>query len=272
MPRIGSDCGIPAFSEFSRRRPVGQTTGILSNMAANDQATAGRFAPRPRPAPALNHPNPASPQNQMFTGLVETMGRLVDRIDQPPGQRLRIDVGDAIARDAAIGDSICCSGCCLTVIAASGTTLDFEAGEETLARTNLGRLRPGDPINLERSLPAGGRLGGHYVSGHIDALAELLRVEPDPPWAKLWFRVPQPWAAQIASKGSVALDGVSLTVVDVVGNDFSVALIPHTLAVTTLGVRQPGDRINLETDILAKYIERQLEARGLWPSDKPADS
>jgi len=197
----------------------------------------------------------------MFTGLVETMGKLVELIDQPPGKKLRIDAGDAVAADVAIGDSICCSGCCLTVVARVDSVLDFEAGEETLSRTNLGRLQPGDAINLERSLAVGDRLGGHYVSGHVDALAELIRTEPDPPWAKLWFRVPKPWATQIAPKGSVTLDGVSLTVVDVLDDTFSVALIPHTLAVTTLGIRRQGDAINLETDILAKYIERQMEAR-----------
>ena len=208
----------------------------------------------------------------MFTGLVETKGCLAERIDQPPGKRLRIDAGLDIAADARVGDSICCNGCCLTVVAIEGTILDFEAGAETLSRTNLGRVDPGWPINLERSLPVGGRLGGHYVSGHIDALAELIRSQPDPPWAKLWFRVPDRWARQIAPKGSVALDGVSLTVVDVDGRDFSVALIPHTLEVTTLGALRVGDHVNLETDLLAKYIERQMEARGLWPSDKPADS
>jgi len=208
----------------------------------------------------------------MFTGLVETMGRLIELIDQPPGKRLRIDAGETIGRDASIGDSVCCNGCCLTVIGIDNDVLDFEAGEETLTRTNLGRLAPGDPINLERSLAADGRLGGHYVSGHVDALATLLRIEPDPPWAKLWFRVPPRWARQLAPKGSVTLDGVSLTVVDVADADFSVALIPHTLGVTTLGIRQAGDEVNLETDILAKYIERQLEARGTWPNDKPADS
>lgn len=208
----------------------------------------------------------------MFTGLVETKGRLAERIDQPPGKRLRIDAGLEIAADARVGDSICCNGCCLTVVAIEGMILDFEAGAETLSRTNLGRVQPGWPINLERSLPVGGRLGGHYVSGHIDALAELIRSQPDPPWAKLWFRVPDRWARQIAPKGSVALDGVSLTVVDVAGCDFSVALIPHTLEVTTLGGLRVGDHVNLETDLLAKYIERQMEARGLWPSDKPADS
>lgn len=197
----------------------------------------------------------------MFTGLVETMGKVVELIDQHPGKKLRIDAGPVVADGVAIGDSICCGGCCLTVVARDGNVLDFEAGEETLSRTNLGRLRIGGSINLERSLAVGDRLGGHYVSGHVDALAELIRIEPDPPWAKLWFRVPKPFHTQIASKGSVTLDGVSLTVVDVIDHTFSVALIPHTLSVTTLGIRIVGDAINLETDILAKYIERQMEAR-----------
>lgn len=210
----------------------------------------------------------------MFTGLVETMGRLVELIPQGSAVRLRIDAGPLGDGGVGVGDSICCNGCCLTVVAIDSGLLDFEAGEETLGRTNLGRLTASEPINMERSLAVGDRLGGHYVSGHIDALAEVVRIEPDPPWAKLWFDVPGPLAAQIAPKGSVALDGVSLTVVDVQGARFSVALIPHTLAVTTLGIRCQGDMVNLETDILAKYIQRQYEARqseapGGWPSDKP---
>ncbi len=198
----------------------------------------------------------------MFTGLVETIGRIVSIDRQASGHLLRVAVGSDIAADAKIGDSICVSGCCLTVIANDGETFDFEAGMETISRTNLGLLRPGDGVNLERSLAMGDRLGGHYVSGHVDALAVLKRIESDPPWAKLWFEVPSEFAAQIASKGSVTLDGVSLTVVDVDSNLFSVALIPHTLSVTTLGRMNPGDSVNLETDILAKYIQRQMEARG----------
>ncbi len=197
----------------------------------------------------------------MFTGLVETIGQVLKTIDQPGGKRLRIDAGPSLADDVQIGDSICCSGCCLTVVAIAGTVLDFEAGEETLSRTTLGSLQSGGPINLERSLAAGDRLGGHYVSGHVDAIATLIRIEPAPPWAKLWFEVPAAYAPQIASKGSVTVEGVSLTVVDVIDCTFSVALIPHTLSATTLGRRQVGDPVNLETDILAKYIQRQMETR-----------
>ncbi|MEL6894842.1 MAG: riboflavin synthase [Planctomycetota bacterium] len=191
----------------------------------------------------------------MFTGLVQQLGTIIQRTDQPPGCRFQIDCGFS----AAMGDSICVNGCCLTVVAIDGNRLDFEAGEETLSRTNLGNLTAGDRVNLERSLLAGDRLGGHYVTGHIDGVGQLQRREEDPPWAKLWFSVPSPLAPQLASKGSIAVDGVSLTLVDVTDDAFSVALIPHTLRETTLGGLSAGDPVNLETDVLAKYVQRQLQ-------------
>ncbi len=193
----------------------------------------------------------------MFTGLVETMGTVSAIADQPPGKRFTIDAG-VVAEDAAIGDSICINGCCLTVVAIAGKALDFEAGEETLSRTNLGILTLGSRVNLERSLAAGDRLGGHYVTGHVDAVGRLIARRDDPPWSHLRFQMPRRLAPQIAAKGSVAIDGISLTVVDVDEESFSVALIPHTLAVTTLGRREVGDPVNLETDVLAKYVERSL--------------
>lgn len=212
----------------------------------------------------------------MFTGLVETLGTVVEVVDQAPGCRLRIDAGSAAA-DASIGDSIAVNGCCLTVVERAASRLDFEAGEETLSRTNLGSLRAGSRINLERALRAGDRLGGHYVTGHIDGLARLLRREEDPPWARLWFAVPtpdnsqmSPLTSQMASKGSITVDGVSLTLVDVTNDAFSVALIPHTLSVTTLGQLREGDPVNIETDVLAKYVERQLQAHLGWKIDKPS--
>lgn len=194
----------------------------------------------------------------MFTGLVETMGRVVVITPEPPGKRLSIDAG-VVADGAAIGDSICVNGCCLTVVAIDGKQLDFEAGEETLSRTNLGKLQSDDHVNLERSLTAGDRLGGHYVTGHIDAVGSLLERQDDPPWARLRFRMPKNLAAQVAAKGSIAIDGISLTVVDADRDSFTVALIPHTLEVTTLGSRAVGDPVNLETDVLAKYVERSLQ-------------
>jgi riboflavin synthase len=162
---------------------------------------------------------------------------------------------------ARIGDSIAINGCCLTIVRLDGPLATFQAGEETLSRTNLGRLKEGSQVNLERALAVGDRLGGHYVTGHIDALATLTERKDDGPWAFLHFEVPSCYQQHLASKGSVAVDGVSLTVVTVKDQTFSVALIPHTLSVTTLGSLQVGDQVNLETDLLAKYVERMLDAR-----------
>lgn len=193
----------------------------------------------------------------MFTGLVETMGRVLDVIPEPPGCRLRIAAGP-VAEGTQIGDSIAINGCCLTVVAVDSEKLDFEAGEETLSRTNLGQLAADSQVNLERSLAVGDRLGGHYVTGHIDAVGHLVQRRDDPPWATLRFSMPRGLAAEVASKGSVAVDGVSLTVVEAAIDSFTVALIPHTLDMTTLGTRSPGDLVNLETDVLAKYVQRSL--------------
>lgn len=193
----------------------------------------------------------------MFTGLVETMGQITAIADQPPGKRFSINAG-TVSQGAQIGDSVSINGCCLTVIAIDGPMLDFEAGEETLSRTNLGELQVGSGVNLERSLAVGDRLGGHYVTGHIDAVGQLIERREDPPWAHMRFSLPRNLLSQVASKGSIAIDGISLTVVDADSDSFSVALIPHTLEVTTLGNRDIGDRVNLETDVLAKYVQRSL--------------
>jgi len=196
----------------------------------------------------------------MFTGLVETLGKVV-RVDRK-GQSadLVIDLEEC-QPGARIGDSIAINGCCLTIVQLDGPLATFQAGEETLSRTNLGRLKEGGQVNLERALAVGDRLGGHYVTGHIDALATLTERKDDGPWAFLHFEVPSCYQQHLASKGSVAVDGVSLTVVTVKNQSFSVALIPHTLSVTTLGALQVGDQVNLETDLLAKYVERMLDAR-----------
>jgi len=203
----------------------------------------------------------------MFTGLVETLGKVVDSIDQPPGKRLVIEAPmfreDDPHRDVKLGDSIAINGCCLTVIEIDGDRFTFEAGEETLSRTNLGELQPGQSlVNLERSLAVGDRLGGHYVTGHVDGIGRLIERTDDPPWANLKFSLPPGLPEQVVSKGSIAIDGISLTVVDVGDDFFTVALIPHTLEVTTLGKRSIGDRVNLETDLLAKYVQRSLRLRG----------
>lgn len=194
----------------------------------------------------------------MFTGLVEELGAVVAIVPQGAAVELSLRA-PRVAEDATIGDSIAVNGCCLTVIRREGEVLSFEAGSETLSRTNLGRLLPGSRVNLERSLRVGDRLGGHYVSGHIDGLGTLAERREEGPWAFLWFSVPSELARQMASKGSIAVDGVSLTLVEVTNERFSVALIPHTLAVTTLGALRTSDAVNLETDLLAKYVQRQLE-------------
>lgn len=202
----------------------------------------------------------------MFTGIVELMGRVADLRPEGPGVRLTVEAGK-VADDAHLGDSICINGCCLTVVERRRQQLEFQAGEETLSRTNLGRLEVGDAVNLERSLRPDSRLGGHYVAGHVDALAEVDERTDTGEWSEFWFSAPREQLLQMASKGSIAIDGVSLTLVEVTDDRFSVALIPHTLEVTTLGGRQVGDRVNIETDVLAKYVQRQLEA---WRDSGPS--
>ena len=194
----------------------------------------------------------------MFTGLVQSLAEVVDVIPEPPGVRLVIR--DArIAAQSKIGDSIAINGCCLTAVDVDNDRMSFQAGDETLSRTNLGELLPGAVVNLEPSLRAGDPIGGHYVTGHIDAIATVDARLDESDWCRMWFRAPAAQLAQMASKGSVAVDGVSLTLVDVEHNRFSVALIPHTLSMTTLGRRKAGDGVNIETDVLAKYVQRQSE-------------
>ena len=191
----------------------------------------------------------------MFTGLVEELG-VVEQL-YPVGNATDLAIKANVASaDAKIGDSIAINGCCLTVVKIAENTLTFQAGSETLSRTNLGQLEPGHEVNLERSLQVGQRMGGHFVTGHIDGLGTVDQRKDDGEWAEFWFKVPQPLTAQMASKGSVAIDGISLTLVHVEEDRFSVALIPHTLAVTTLGKRQVGDSVNVETDLLAKYVTK----------------
>ena len=196
----------------------------------------------------------------MFTGLVEALGVVRELSADGACRLLAVEV-QAFAADLALGESVAVNGCCLTVVAHDSQTCRFQAGPETLRRTNLGELRPGDPVNLERSLRVGDRLGGHIVQGHIDGLGRIDRLLSDGDWVLFWFTCPPELASQMVSKGSVAVDGVSLTLVDVEVSRFSVALIPHTLAHTTLGSKKPGDPVNLETDLLAKYVHKYLTVR-----------
>ncbi len=184
----------------------------------------------------------------MFTGLVREVGRVVSF----ENGRLRVEPQLA----AATGDSVAVAGDCLTVVDGDRRTLAFDAVPETLARTTLGRLAEDDPVNLEPALRAGEALGGHYVQGHVDATGRVRSVEPEKDGRRIWVNVPAGLLRYCVEKGSVAVDGVSLTIADVDDDGFAVALIPHTLGATTLGGLQPGAEVNLEADVLAKYVER----------------
>lgn len=201
----------------------------------------------------------------MFTGLVEGLGR-IDRIEvEAAGIRIELIppqllLVDETGRSAPVGngDSIAINGCCLTLVGWGGGRWSFQAGEETLSKTNLGFLAPGDHVNLERSLPAQGRIGGHFVQGHIDGTGIVDQLDRDGEWLTMGIRVPAPLADLMVAKGSVAVDGVSLTVVSVEADRFTIALIPHTLAATTLGQQHLGGTVNIETDILGKYVKKLM--------------
>lgn len=195
----------------------------------------------------------------MFTGLVESMGSVCELRDGGAGRTLRIEQAD-IARDLPLGASVAVNGVCLTVVEQAGGQFSFEVGPETLRCSNLGELQSGERVNLERSLRVGDRLGGHIVQGHVDGLGKIVRRERQGEWEVLWFACDRNLTRQMVRKGSIAVDGVSLTLVDVTADGFSVALIPHTLAMTTLGFKQPGASVNLETDLFAKMIVKYLES------------
>lgn len=209
----------------------------------------------------------------MFTGLVSDIGTVVSVTGDERLRRLAIRCGYDPAT-IALGASIACSGPCLTAVsvtpAEGGSVFEVDAAAETLARTHVGTWREGRRINLERSLKVGDELGGHLVTGHVDGLAEIVSREPvtggEGDWGpseRFTLRLPGPLARFVAQKGSVCLDGTSLTVNTVEDDLFTVLLIPHTLAVTTWGERRPGDRLNLEVDLIARYAARLTEARGL---------
>ena len=187
----------------------------------------------------------------VFTGIVEELGRFEGRT----GDRLRF-AATTVLEGAGLGDSIAVNGCCLTLVGDGEGWWEADVSDETLARTNLGSLRPGDPVNLERPVRLEDRLGGHIVLGHVDGVGEVAAPAPD-----LVVRVPTHLMRYLVEKGSVAVDGISLTAFALTGDSFTVAVIPHTAAVTTLGSRAPGSPVNIEVDVLAKHVERLLEAR-----------
>ncbi len=186
----------------------------------------------------------------MFTGIVEELGRVAGR----DGARLRIDA-TVVVGDAGLGDSIAVNGCCLTVVDFDPAAGWWEADvtDETFARTNLGALEPGDPVNLERPVRLADRLGGHLVQGHVDGVGRIVTPAPD-----LGVSIDPALCRYVVEKGSITVDGVSLTVVEPLPAGFTVAVIPHTADVTTLGHKGPGDAVNIEVDVMAKYAERLL--------------
>jgi len=196
----------------------------------------------------------------MFTGLVEETGTLLAVEKSADAARLTVRAPLA-ASDAKLGDSIAVNGCCLTVTVREGDALSFDLLAETLARTNLGGLAPGAVVNIERALAAHARLGGHFVQGHIDTTAQVLAFEASGADHRLEIALPADVAHYVAFKGSIAIDGISLTVAEVRAESFVVWIIPHTIAMTNLRARKTGDFVNLEFDLLAKYVERILATR-----------
>ncbi len=196
----------------------------------------------------------------MFTGLVREVGTVVAFEDG----RLRVESSIA----AAIGDSVAIDGVCLTVVDGDRKTLAFDAVPETLSRTTLGRLEPGSAVNLEPALRAGEALGGHYVQGHVDGVGRVRSVEPEGDGRRVWVDAPPDILRYCVEKGSIAVNGVSLTVADLDEEGFAVALVPHTLEVTTLGSAALGDEVNLETDVLAKYVEKLAGLRSGHGDDR----
>jgi riboflavin synthase len=195
----------------------------------------------------------------MFTGIITDLGR-VRRVERGDGLELTIATAYDIP-SIELGASICCSGCCLTVVSLEDGAFRVQASGETLSCSTLAGWQAGTPVNLERSLKLGDEFGGHIVSGHVDGVAEIVSRRPDAESVRFTIRAPADFAALVASKGSVALDGISLTVNEVSGREFGVNIIPYTLAHTSLGEAQPGQTLNFEIDPIARYVARLLEAR-----------
>jgi riboflavin synthase len=191
----------------------------------------------------------------VFTGIVEERGEVVAVQDLPDAARVTI-AGPVVTSDAKLGDSIAVNGVCLTVVEVADGAFTADVMRETLVRSSLDKIAPGEPVNLERAAEVGKRFGGHIVQGHVDGTGVVLSREPSPHWDLVRIGLPPRLSRYLVEKGSITVDGVSLTVVDVGDDWFSVSLIPETLRATTLGVRTAGDRVNLEVDVVAKYVER----------------
>ena len=199
----------------------------------------------------------------MFTGIIEATGVVAALDGHGADRRLRIEAASFAERAPAVGDSVCVNGVCLTATEVTPSAFDADVSAETLSCTTLGDLAVGDRVNLERALTPESPLGGHLVSGHVDGTGRVIERRDDARSVRFTFEAPAAMTRYIAVKGSICVDGVSLTVNDVAGERFGVNIVPHTLEVTTLGETVPGQRVNLEVDVIARYLERLLEARGV---------
>ncbi|HJT10034.1 MAG TPA: riboflavin synthase [Candidatus Nitrosotalea sp.] len=192
----------------------------------------------------------------MFTGIIEGLGR-IEKFDKNTKTRsearMKINLGK-MAKGLRVGDSVAINGVCLTAINITKGIAEFEMVGETIKKTNLGRLESGDKVNIERSLKVGDRLEGHFVLGHVDGSGTILKINKQPSQIQIWIELSKKLAKYVAEKGSITVDGISLTVVDKIKNKFSVSIIPHTMQVTNLGLKKIGDKVNIETDVLGKYI------------------
>ena len=196
----------------------------------------------------------------MFTGIVEELGTVEAIEDQGDAVRLSVR-GPLLTTDAGLGDSIAVNGCCLTVVSNADGVFTADVMHETLAKTSLGAFEPGTRVNLERAVTPATRLGGHIVQGHVDGTGAVIAREPSEHWEIVTISLPAELGRYLVAKGSITVDGISLTVVDVTEDTFTVSLIPETLARTTLGFKQPGDVVNLEADVIAKYVEKMVGNR-----------
>lgn len=206
----------------------------------------------------------------MFTGIIVELGEAVSLNRKQAGASLAVAAA-ALAHDAALGDSIAINGVCLTVVSRQGNILSFDLSDETLRSTNLGQLKPGDRVNLEPSLRADGKLGGHFVTGHVDAVGKIRSKNLVGDAFEITIEAPEKIAGLLVEKGSIAVDGISLTVVDVSTDSFSVVIIPHTARLTTIGFKNAGAAVNLEADIIGKYVARFLNRKtdsGKMSTDK----
>ncbi|MBI3842043.1 MAG: riboflavin synthase [Thaumarchaeota archaeon] len=192
----------------------------------------------------------------MFTGIVEGLGvvkKLNKHTKSRSAARMKVDLGN-LAKGLKAGHSVAVNGVCLTVTKISNNEAEFEMIGETIRKTDLGKLQSGDRVNIERSLKVGQRMDGHYVLGHVDATAKIIEIEKMQKEIKIWIELPKELTRYVVKKGSIAIDGISLTVVDLTKNKLSVCIIPHTMKITNLGTKKIGDKVNIETDILGKYV------------------